>query len=636
MRRSIATVSISGTLREKLEAVAAARFDAVEIFENDLLFFGSSARQVRGLTNDLGLAISLFQPFRDFEGVDAARFKKNLDRAERKFDLMCELGASLLLVCSNVQADTHRDDAEVTDQLHELAERAATRGLRIAYEALAWGTHVRSHVHAWEIVQQVNHPCLGLALDSFHTLAAGDSSATIRDIPGDRIFIVQLADAPALKMDVLPWSRHFRCFPGEGDLPVAEFVKEVVGAGYVGPISLEIFNDDFRAAPARPTALDGMRSLLFLEEQVRKGLQRDESSTKVRRRVDLFDPPPVPEFHGLAFLEFATEAFSEHGLSGWLEKLGFELTGRHRSKDVVLFRQGEINLILNAERDSFAHAYYQMHGQSICAIGLRTPDELLALSRAEAFHCTRFEGRIGPNEKAIPAIRSLDGSLVYFVSDLDDASNPLMIDFVMEKIGHSGSPPALIAVDHVAQALPAGQLDSWILFYRSVLGLAPQDTWELADPYGIVRSRAVVSLDRALCFPLNISESRNTATARSVSRFAGAGVHHIAFRTDDIFTALAGFRAKGVPMLHIPDNYYDDLDARFEIGAELMRKLREQNVLYDRSGQGEFFHAYTQMFEDRFFFEIVQRAGDYELFGAANAPARMAAQAQARTGVSGS
>jgi 4-hydroxyphenylpyruvate dioxygenase len=141
----------------------------------------------------------------------------------------------------------------------------------------------------------------------------------------------------------------------------------------------------------------------------------------------------VPEFYGIAFLEFATETFPEHGLTSWLEKLGFRLTGKHRSKDVVLFRQGKINLILNAERDSFAQAYYQIHGQSICTIGLRAPDELLALSRAEAFHCTRFEGRIGPNEKAIPAVRSLDGGLIYFVSDLDDASNPLMIDFIIQE-----------------------------------------------------------------------------------------------------------------------------------------------------------------------------------------------------------
>jgi 4-hydroxyphenylpyruvate dioxygenase len=635
MRRSIATVSLSGTLRAKLEAIAAARFDAVEIFENDLLFFDGSARSIRNLASDLGLSISLFQPFRDFEGVDEDRLRRNLDRAERKFDVMQELGASLLLVCSNVQRDILSDDEIAASQLYQLAERAARRGLRIGYEALAWGTHVRTFSHAWQIVQRVAHPCLGLLLDSFHTLALGDDPSGIAQIPGDRIFFVQLADAPLLKMDVLSWSRHFRCFPGEGDLKVAEFLKQVILAGYVGPISLEVFNDDFRAASTRQTAIDGMRSLLFLEEEVRDRFQREEPVTpagaKRRRRVDLFDAPAVPELTGIAFLEFATESFSEQALSGWLERLGFYAAGRHRTKDVLLLKQGEINLILNAERDSFAHAYYLMHGQSICAIGLRTSDDLLALSRAEAFFCTRFEGRIGPNEKAIPAIRSLDGSLIYFVSHSGETPDPLAVDFTAETApGGDGKSAGLKAIDHVAQALPDGQLDSWILFYRAVLGLTPQDAWDLPDPYGLVRSRAVASKNGAVCFPLNISESRNTATARSVSTFAGAGVHHIAFSTDDIFEAVARLQANGTQILRIPANYYDDLEARFEMNPGLMDKLRQHNVLYDRSGNGEFFQAYTEAFKDRFFCEIVQRVGGYALYGAANAPARMAAQAQSR------
>jgi len=635
MRRSIATVSLSGTLRAKLEAVAAARFDSVEIFENDLLFFDGSARYINSLASDLGLSISLFQPFRDFEGVDEDRLRRNLDRAERKFDVMQELGVSLLLVCSNVQRDIISDDAVVASQLYQLAERAARRGLRIGYEALAWGTHVRTYFHAWQIVQRAAHPCLGLLLDSFHTLALGDDVSGIAQIPGDRIFFVQVADAPLLKMDVLSWSRHFRCFPGEGDLQVADFLKQVVLSGYVGPISLEVFNDDFRAASTRQTAIDGMRSLLFLEEQVRDRFEREEAATaasaKRRRRVDLFDAPAIPELTGIAFLEFATESFSEQALSGWLERLGFYAAGRHRTKDVVLLKQGDINLILNAEPDSFAHAYYLMHGQSICAIGLRTSDDLLALSRAEAFFCTRFEGRIGPNEKAIPAIRSLDGSLIYFVSDSGDMPDPLAVDFIVESVpGGDGKSIGLKAIDHVAQALPDGQLDSWILFYRAVLGLIPQDAWDLPDPYGLVRSRVVASKNGTVSFPLNISESRNTATARSVSTFSGAGVHHIAFSTDNIFEAVARLRANGTSILRIPPNYYDDLEARFEMDPKLIDRLRQHNVLYDRSGSGEFFQAYTEAFEDRFFCEIVQRVGGYALYGAVNAPARMAAQAQSR------
>jgi len=139
MRRSIATVSLSGNLEEKLAAIAAAKFDAVEIFENDLLFFDGTARDVRRMADELGLKIVLFQPFRDFEAVPETQFRRNLDRAERKFDLMDELGAKMILVCSSVSPLAVDDDDLAAAQLHELAERAAARGIKVGYEALMAG-----------------------------------------------------------------------------------------------------------------------------------------------------------------------------------------------------------------------------------------------------------------------------------------------------------------------------------------------------------------------------------------------------------------------------------------------------------------------------------------------------------------
>jgi len=179
MKRSIATVSLSGMLRDKLQAAAAARFDAVEIFENDLLYDDGRPRQVRELAADLGLRIALYQPFRDFEAVSDAQFARNLDRAERKFDVMEELGAPLMLVCSNATPQAIDDAPRAAAQLRTLAERAARRGLRIGYEALAWATHVRRFAQAWQLVAEADHPHLGLILDSFHTLALGDDPAPV-------------------------------------------------------------------------------------------------------------------------------------------------------------------------------------------------------------------------------------------------------------------------------------------------------------------------------------------------------------------------------------------------------------------------------------------------------------------------
>lgn len=634
MKKSIATVSVSGMLPEKLAAISAARFDGVEIFENDLLQFPGSPRDVRRIADDLGLSIDLFQPFRDFEGVSPAQLQRNLDRAERKFDLMQELGAPLMLVCSNAQPDTSPDRDLIAEQLHALAERAARRGLRVGYEALAWGTQTNRFAQAWDAVQRADHPHLGLILDSFHTLVLKDDWAPIADIPGERIFYVQLADAPWLQLDPLSHSRHYRCFPGQGEFPVVSFVGAVLEAGYSGPMSLEIFNDEFRASPARPTAGDAMRSLLWLEEQVRHLPQQQAGPARGQthgqtHRVALLDPPPVPQLTGWSFIEFAADAVTAQRLGDFLAATGFERIGRHRSKAVDLWGQGEVRVVLNREDESFARSYFGLHGPSACAVALGTTDAPAALARAEAFGCQRVAGRVGANELTIPAVRAPDGSLVYFFDTHHGGEHGFEADFVLDAAA-DGPLGAQARVDHISQVVPVGNLDAWVLFYRAVLGLQPQPSVVMNDPYGVVRSRAVESADKAVRYSLNVSERQNTAAGRSVSQFGGAGVHHIAFRVGDVLATAKALREQGAPMLHIPDNYYDDLEARYGLDAGFLDALRSHHVLYDRSDAGEFLHCYTRPFEDRFYFEFIERRGGYAQYGAVNAPVRLAALAQLR------
>lgn len=639
MRRSIATVSISGTLKAKMEAIAAARFDAIEVFENDLVYFDGTPADVRSMAADLGLGIDLYQPFRDFEGVPDKLFQRNLDRAERKFDVMQALGAPMMLVCSNVSQNVLADDERAAAQLHELAERAAKRNLLIGYEALAWGRAVKHYAHAWSIVECANHPHLGLIVDSFHILSLGDDPAGIAAIPGEKIFFVQLADAPRLVMDVLQWSRHYRCFPGQGQLDLPNFLEQVLLAGYTGPISLEVFNDQFRETPNRRTAVDAMQSLLFLESEVRERLESASTRTdatattrgKVIDRVELFDPPAPPQLLGIAFLEFAVDEESGTALSQLLTRQGFRLAGKHRSKQVTLYQQGDINLILNSEPNSFASEHFADHGPSICAVGLKTDDSMRALNRATALHCARFDSRVGANELKIPAIRAPDDSLIYFVPAELGSQGLYEIDFTLSaEQGGAKAGVGLSTVEHVALGLPVDQLDTWMLFYRAVLGMHPGSSLELSDPYGLIRSCGVADRERNVRVVLNVSLSRSTLTARTVSAMAGASVHHIAFSCADIFQTVARLRETGVSFVPISNNYYEDLPTRFEMNNDLVERLRRLGILYDCSDEGEYFHIYSDVFADRFFFEIVQRVGKYDGYGASNAPARMASQVQKR------
>ncbi|POA74507.1 3-dehydroshikimate dehydratase QuiC [Pseudomonas sp. GW531-T4] len=628
MQRSIATVSLSGTLPEKLEAIAAAGFDGVEIFENDLLYYDGSPREIRQMCADLGIAITLFQPFRDFEGCRRDRLQRNLERAERKFDLMQELGTDLVLVCSNAAADSVGDRQILVDDLRLLAERAGSRGLRIGYEALAWGRHVNTYQQVWDIVREADHPSLGVLLDSFHTLSLKGDPAAIAEIPGDKIFFVQMADAPILAMDVLEWSRHFRCFPGQGDFDLPGFLAPIIKSGYTGPLSLEIFNDGFRAAPPRANAADGLRSLLYLEEKTRQRLAQE--ATPVANIDTLFAPPPASEYGGTEFLEFAVDEALGAKLGGWLERLGFAKAGQHRSKNVSLMRQGDINLILNSEPYSFAHSFFEAHGPSVCATAIRVKDSAKALERAVAYKGQPYRGLVGPNELELAAVRELDGSLIYLV-DQEQGGNLYDTDFNM--LPGVVAKGGLKRIDHMAMALPADNLDSWVLFYKSLLDFTADDEVVLPDPYGLVKSRALRSRCSTIRLPLNISENRKTAISHALSSYGGSGVHHIAFDCDDIFAEVSRAKEAGVPLLDIPLNYYDDLAARFDFDDEFLSELAYYNVLYDRDAQGgELFHVYTEPFEGRFFFEIIQRKNGYVGYGAANVAVRLAAMAKSRSG----
>jgi 4-hydroxyphenylpyruvate dioxygenase len=608
-RRSIATVCLSGGLGEKLAAATRVGFDAVEIFENDLLTFDGSPADVRRMCEDLGLAIVLFQPFRDFEAMPDASRSRNLDRAERKFDVMQQLGTDLVLVCSNTLPASLDDDARAAADLRAMAERAAIRGLRVGYEALAWGRNVNTWGHAWKIVQQADHPALGLIVDSFHTLAIGDDPAGIADVPAEKLFFVQLADAPLLSMDVLSWSRHHRNFPGQGALDVAGFVRAVHASGYRGPLSLEIFNDEFRSAPALPTAFDGLRSLALIEAE-----------------AGITTLPPPPRVHGFEFLEFAVDEAASTALEAFLSGLGFHLAGTHKSKDVLLYRRGDVNFVLNREQDSAAFEHFLLHGPSVCAMGLRTEDVDAAMRRADALLCPPWNGAIGPGERRIPAVRAPDGMLIHLIQRSPTGRTNWDDDFDLLP---APAAHGTTRIDHVAEAFPAGRMDSAVLFWRAVFGFTAAPVVEIPDPFGLVRSRAMISPDGSVRLPLNISESRQTATGRFVSAFGGAGVQHVALAVDDVSGAIDALAAREAGLLRIPPNYYEDVAARWGLEDDALKALEDRHLLYDRDAGGEFIHAYTAPFQDRFFFEIVERRGS-QGFGAANAGVRMAAQAQRR------
>lgn len=621
MKTSIATVSISGDLREKLVAIAAAGFDGVEIFEQDFLAFDGTPAEVGAMVRDHGLEITLFQPFRDFEGLPEPQRGRAFERARRKFDLMNQLGTDLMLVCSSVAPAALGGIDRAANDFRELGEVAARHGVRVGYEALAWGRHISDHRDAWEIVRRAGHPNIGLILDSFHTLARGIDVESIRAIPGDRIFIVQLADAPRIDMDLLYWSRHFRNMPGEGDLDVTGFMRAVAATGYDGPLSLEIFNDQFRGGSPRSIAVDGRRSLINLMDQVRRA--------EPALAIPVPDMPDRIAVSGVAFVEFAADEHEADDLGTLLSTMGFSPAARHRNRDVTVWRQGAdrgINLVINTGQEGFAHSSYVVHGTNAYAIGLRVADAAATVGRARALGAETFAETRGPGELSIPAIRGVGGGIIYFIDDT--LATVWDVEFAPIADASDGD-AGLAGIDHVAQTMNYEEMLTWLLFYTAIFRTAKSPMVDVVDPGGLVRSQAIESDDGGLRLTLNGAENRRTLAGHFIAESFGSSVQHLAFVAHDIFATAERMAALGFLPLEITPNYYDDLEARFGLDAGLTERLRQRNILYDRDLGGEFFQFYSRNFGEGFFFEVVERRGAYRGYGAPNAPFRIAAQKRA-------
>jgi 4-hydroxyphenylpyruvate dioxygenase len=622
MHKGIATVSVGGTLEEKLQAISAAKFDGIELFDNDLISSPLLPSDVAQRCADLGLSIDLFQPVRDFEGVAPESFGNVLRYFEHKLDVMEGLQAPVVLMCSNATPEAVADPDLSAEQLHALGDLAQERGIAIAFEALAWGTHVNRLSQAWDIVRRADHPSVGLAVDTFHLLAKGDDASALNEIPANRITFLQVADAPHLMMDVLESSQHFRCFPGQGTLDVVSVVDAVVSAGYRGPISAAVFSDVVRGAPAGKTAMDAMRSLLYLEEQLRLRWDSGRVPDVPRPQVVLFDPPSAPPSVDVAFVEVAVRP-DDKDFTNLLGRLGFREAGTHRTKPVTWWRNGGANVILDASSDLSDFRTAALHRPSVTAVCVQTGGVANLATRSDALMWPSLRRGRGAGEAMLAGLSTPSGTHVFITApagESDDWHN----DFIpVPTEADAPEEGGWLGIDHIGMAVDPGQMDEEISFYRTLFGLVSGSVSEFMDPQGRLRSRVLRPSKGDLRLVLN-------ATGVGHSIETPTGINQLAFACDDIFAAVVRLRQRGVDLLSIPDNYYAEVRARFDLDPKFVGRLRDSGVLYDRTEGGEFLHVYSKKIDGRFYVELLQRIDDYDGYGAPNTYIRLAAQAVAQ------
>jgi 4-hydroxyphenylpyruvate dioxygenase len=336
--------------------------------------------------------------------------------------------------------------------------------------------------------------------------------------------------------------------------------------------------------------------------------------------------PDRVDVNGVAFVEFSADETDALTLGVLLTTLGFVRIAEHRSKHVMLYRQGDIRIIINTERSGYAHTAYKAHGTSAYAVALTVDDANAALARAVALGAEQFGEPVAQGELEIPAIRGIGGSLIYLVDDTSNLGRFQQIDF--DPIGMDFEelprPAGLERIDHLAQTVPYEQMPSWLLFYTSIFATEKTPVVDIVDPSGVVRSQVIANTSGALRITMNGAENNATLAGHFLAEKFGSAVQHIAFASSDIFASAAALEANGFRSLQISPNYYDDVEARFGLDPDFTDRLRTHNILYDRDDHGEYLQLYSTTFGEGFFFEIVERRG-YQGYGAANAIFRIAA-----------
>ena len=268
------TITLAGTLEQKLAAIRAAGFRQVMLSARDLTSHEGGVAAAVAAVKESGLRVTGFQVLRDFEGLSGHLHAYKIDVAKAMLQMCRDVGSNVLLVCSSTSVHATGDPDALAKDLAKLAMLAVPLGINVAYEALSWGRHINEYPQAWEIVERAGRSNLGLALDSFHILATATTQDELEYVFPDRIFLVQLADfmwqeirSPEEKINT---ARHFRVFPGEGvhGDDVAALVRRLDRMGYRGDYSFEVFNDDYVQLPVDVVAARARKAAGWLTSRV--------------------------------------------------------------------------------------------------------------------------------------------------------------------------------------------------------------------------------------------------------------------------------------------------------------------------------------------------------------------------------
>jgi 4-hydroxyphenylpyruvate dioxygenase len=331
--------------------------------------------------------------------------------------------------------------------------------------------------------------------------------------------------------------------------------------------------------------------------------------------AELWDNPMGTD--GFEFVEYTGPDPAQLALL--FERMGFVAAARHRSKNVTLYKQGDVNFILNAEPESFAQAFARLHGPSVCAIALRVRNAAAAYDRAIGLGAKPVHGKVGPMELNIPAIEGIGGSLLYLV-DRYGEQTIYDVDFVPLVAEKAPLGVGLTGVDHLTHNVHRGRMGLWAAFYERLFNFREIRYFDIEGRVTGLRSKAMTSPDGKIRIPINESADDKSQIAEYLEAYHGEGIQHIALATTDIYRTVEALRERGVGFMAVPPTYYEAVDGRLPGHGEDLARLERDRILIDGApaeGQGLLLQIFTETVIGPIFFEIIERKGN-EGFGEGN------------------
>lgn len=535
--------------------------------------------------------------------------EKKFDKIKEKLDYFEIINSKRIIVDLDLLFKKDFSNNDIDSKINQLSKLFLNYKLKLSF---LLPSKINSNFNnILKKIISIKNPRFYLTINSKNILMDGSQPSLINQIPLNLIDHVQLTDISKYISSEDQISNLSELLPNEGVLDLKSFIKIFLKKNYKGSIS--VANNNILNNKANLIKDANRAFVSVFDDVVSSDISLDNLNLKI---------PPKINLNGFEFLEFTVFGEDHTSLVKMLKKLSFRKERIHKTKNVELWRQGSINILINFEKNSFAEQVYLKNGPSICDIAIKVKDAIQTIDRAKKLGIKEHSQSVSVGELKIPAIKGVDGSVIHFIDQKSNLFQLWNLDFNYLK-PEPIQPSGLRSIDHISQSMKEEEMRSWLFFYLSNFNMYKTTQLDLVSSKGIIKSQAISSPEGEVRLNLNGSNNSQTIAGSFMTNKTGSSIQHIAFNTDDIFETVNILSENKFPFLQIDKKYYSQLQNKYDLDEKTLNNLKRNNILYDKNEFGEFFQIYSEPIFTGFFFEIVQRKQNYKGYGESNATHRI-------------